>query len=59
MKLTGALLIALLAGCGAADRMVASATGYASSCIAGVKYYQFTSGVTVAYTPDGRVMACK
>lgn len=49
---------ALLGGCGALDREVAKLTGYARSCVDGVEYLQFASGVTVAYTPDGKVKTC-
>jgi len=57
-----ALLIAAilaLSGCGVADRMIGSATGFARTCVDGVLYYQFTSGAAVAYSPDGKVKACK
>lgn len=54
-------IVAILAltGCGQIDRSIATATGFARSCVDGVLYYQFTSGVTVAYTPDGKVKTCK
>jgi uncharacterized protein YceK len=48
-----------LSGCGWFSREVAKLTGYSKECIDGVMYYQFTSGVTVAYNPDGSVRACK
>ena len=47
-----------LAGCGAADRFGATVTGHSRSCVGGVEYLQFTSGVTVAYNPDGTVKKC-
>lgn len=52
-------LIALLTACGAVDRFGASITGSAVSCIEGVEYLQFTSGVTVKYKQDGTVSTCK
>jgi len=48
-----------LAGCGALDRSVAAWTGKAESCIDGVKYLQFASGVTVKYNPNGTVATCR
>lgn len=47
-----------LAGCGAVDRSIASWTGKAESCVDGVKYLQFASGVTVKYTREGKVATC-
>lgn len=56
--LTFALILSL-SGCGAIDRSLASLTGDASkTCVDGVEYLQFTSGVSVAYTKDGRVKTC-
>lgn len=49
----------LLSGCGWLGRADAYVTGYSESCIAGVLYYQFASGVTVAYNADGSVKVCK
>ena len=50
---------ALLAGCGWFERKVtANVTGHAVSCIDGVRYLQFPSGVTVQYERDGRVKTC-
>lgn len=54
----GALAFTLV-GCGAVDRTVAKLTGVAESCHSGVTYLQFTSGVTVKYTQDGKVATCK
>jgi hypothetical protein len=49
-----------LSGCGAADRMGAALTGGGSeTCIDGVVYLQFTSGVTVKYNADGTIATCK
>lgn len=47
-----------LSGCGSFDREIAKLTGYANSCIDGVLYYQFASGVTVAYNKDGSIKTC-
>lgn len=53
------LLCGLLGGCGWVDRVTASATGAPSeACVDGVSYLQFTSGVSVKYTPQGRVATC-
>lgn len=48
-----------LSGCGFFERGNAYLTGYSESCIKGVLYYQFASGVTVAYNQDGSVRTCK
>lgn len=53
------LATALLAGCGWFDRKVtANLTGYSVTCVEGVRYLQFPSGVTVQYGADGRVRTC-
>ena len=44
----------LLCGCGQVDRLGAEITGYSKSCVDGIEYLQFTSGVTVAYSQDGK-----
>ena len=60
MKAAIMMLFALaLTGCGWFDRVVATTTGIAHTCIDGVEYLQFTSGASVAYTPDGKVKTCK
>lgn len=61
MKILIALiLITMLTSCGAADRAWSWATGDAGeTCMAGVLYYQFTSGAAVAYNTDGTVKTCK
>ncbi len=61
MKSVLAVLASVLAlqGCGSFDRAVAGVVGVAHSCIEGVEYLQFTSGVTVAYLPNGNVKTCK
>jgi len=51
-------LAAPLAACGAVDRFAATATGYSKMCIDGVEYIQFSSGASVAYTPDGAIKTC-
>ncbi len=48
-----------LAACGAMGKMEAQWTGYSRTCISGVSYLQFASGVTVEYTRDGRVKGCE
>lgn len=57
LLLTTALLLSLT-GCGWFDRVTATITGIAHTCIDGVEYLQFSSGASVAYTPDGKVKAC-
>lgn len=51
-------IVLLLSGCGFFERGTAYLTGYAESCISGVLYYQFASGVTVAYEADGKIKLC-
>ncbi len=59
MKLLVILLLGLtLTACGKVSRMEASLTGNSVECIQGVKYIQFTSGVTVMYNQDGTVKTC-
>ena len=58
MKITILLLAVLLTGCGWVDRLTAATTGYHRVCLGGVEYLQFTSGATVAYTPDGKIKTC-
>jgi hypothetical protein len=53
-----AALAFAVAGCGFVDRADATLTGYSRICIDGVEYLQFTSGATVAFTPDGNVKKC-
>ena len=47
-----------ITGCGRIDRAVASLQGSAESCVSGVVYLQFTSGVTVKYLPNGKIATC-
>lgn len=56
MVLLGFILFA--AGCGSMSRSVANMTGYSRTCIGGVSYLQFPSGVTVEWTPEGKVRGC-
>ena len=52
-------VLVLLSGCGWFERKVtANITGHAVTCIEGVRYLQFPSGVTVQYDRDGRVKTC-
>lgn len=52
-------VLVLLSGCGWFERKVtANITGHAVTCIEGVRYLQFPSGVTVQYDRDGRVRTC-
>ena len=52
-------LALLLSGCGWFDRyVVANVSGYSRSCIEGVSYLQFPSGVTVEYTKEGKIKTC-
>ncbi len=60
MKIAAGFLTALiLTGCGWADRVTATATGFSKVCVEGVEYIQFTSGASVAYTQDGKVKTCR
>ena len=52
------LSLALLSGCGEMSRGVAKFTGHSVECVDGVKYLQFTSGVTVKYNRDGTIATC-
>ncbi len=60
MRYAIVLVVLALSGCGFYDRYVtANVTGFARSCVEGVTYYQFPSGVTVAYDQQGRVRPCQ
>jgi hypothetical protein len=48
-----------LVGCGKVDRLGAALTGSSRLCVDGVVYLQFTSGASVAYSPDGKIQTCK
>jgi len=52
------LALLLLTGCGAIGRAWASLTGDYESCVDGVRYLQFPSGVTVKYLPNGKIATC-
>jgi hypothetical protein len=64
MNKTKLVLIGLaalaLTGCGWYERkVVANITGYSKTCVEGVTYLQFPSGVTPQLNIDGRPVACK
>jgi len=52
------LLSIMLVGCGKFDRLGAAITGSSRLCVDGVVYLQFTSGASVAYSPDGKILTC-
>lgn len=52
------LLVLGLPACGVWERTVGQITGFSRICVDGVLYYQFPSGASVAYTPEGKVRAC-
>lgn len=52
-------VVLVLPSCGDLSKKVANITGYSRQCVDGVEYLQFPSGVTVAYTPDGKIKTCK
>jgi hypothetical protein len=53
------LIVVGFAGCGSVDRGIASITGGGTqTCVDGVLYLQFTSGVTVKYNQNGSVATC-
>lgn len=53
------LTSALLSGCGWFERkFTANITGHAVTCVDGVAYLQFPSGVTVQYDRSGRIKTC-
>jgi len=48
-----------VSGCGWFERKVtANITGHAVTCVDGVAYLQFPSGVTVQYDRSGRIKTC-
>ena len=53
------LIVLTLTGCGDLARNAASLTGYSRICVDGVQYIQFTSGATVQYNAEGKVVVCK
>jgi hypothetical protein len=54
-----ALLLLFTTSCGQFARFMGSVTGWYRICIENVSYLQFTSGVTVEYTEDGKIKTCK
>jgi len=63
-KLILLLLITLsasnLIGCGKIQKTMSSISGDGTEiCQGGVLYLQFTSGVSVAYNPNGTIKTCK
>lgn len=58
-KLLAIAAIVSLTACGAADRMGASITGFAKSCVDGVTYLQFASGAAVQVDQNGKPVACR
>jgi hypothetical protein len=55
-----AALAATLTGCGWYERkVVANITGYSKTCVEGVTYLQFSSGVTPQLNLEGLPVACK
>jgi hypothetical protein len=55
-----AALAATLTGCGWYERkVVANITGYSKTCVEGVTYLQFPSGVTPQLNLEGLPVACK
>ena len=59
MKTIVVLSVVLLSGCGWVDRkIVANVTGYSKTCVEGVTYLQFPSGVTPQVTIEGKPVSC-
>lgn len=55
----GAIALLGLSSCGRIDRSLAGWTGKGTEvCHRGVTYVQFTSGATVAYDREGRLIPC-
>ncbi|HYF17569.1 MAG TPA: hypothetical protein VEA40_06840 [Ramlibacter sp.] len=55
----GLVAATLSSGCGWFERKVtANITGHAVTCVEGVAYLQFPSGVTVQYDRSGRIKTC-
>ena len=60
MKSIIAVMVVLaLAGCGKVDQVVGALTGYSKICVDGVSYLQFTSGASVQYDKNGKIVLCK
>jgi uncharacterized lipoprotein len=59
MKTIVVLSVVLLSGCGWFDRkIVANVTGYSKTCVEGVTYLQFPSGVTPQITLESKPVSC-
>ena len=60
MRVVAILLLCTgLSGCGWFERKVtANITGHAVSCIEGIRYLQFPSGVTVQVDANGKPRTC-
>jgi hypothetical protein len=58
MRLFAIFLTLSLIGCGNMNRHIANVTGSSESCIDGVRYIQFPTGVSVKYTREGKVATC-
>ncbi len=54
-----ALACLLLTSCGQISRTIAKWTGKDEVCVDGVKYLQFTSGVSVKYNQNGSIAICE
>ena len=52
------IIVLLLTGCGNFSRGCAQLKGTDEVCISGVTYIQFSSGVTVKYDQQGKVVTC-
>jgi hypothetical protein len=57
-KLLIVLAALTLTACGKMNHAEAVWTGNSTSCVDGVQYIQFPSGVTVKYTRDGKIAGC-
>ena len=53
------LLGLTLCGCGGLKRTGAILSGWTKTCVEGVSYLQFPSGVTVQYDRSGKIVACE
>lgn len=53
-----AILALVVSGCERERAAYAQATR-TSVCVSGVRYLIFSAGVTVMYSPDGRVVTCQ
>jgi len=53
------LIVLSLTGCVIVERATARITGSSKMCVEGVSYIQFTSGASVQYGTDGKIVLCK